>query len=208
VFGRSGHPTWHSGVVCRAVVCITAGATLGCGQSPITQARIERALAPTFAKLVHHQVEWLDLPAVETDDLAVTASCRKLAEKNVGSGEWSCILDWKSPDRQTLRDTYDLFIGTDGCYMATVSGENLGGPTLKASDGRDVRNLLYAFDGCFDTTSLTDSGGDRQGVFTGSARSSSRPHGGPVADRTALRPTRSVAPRHAGCQGWTSEAPR
>jgi hypothetical protein len=38
------------------------------------------------------------------------------------------------------------------CYTATVVGENLGGPTLKASDGRIVRNLMYAFEGCFDTT--------------------------------------------------------
>jgi hypothetical protein len=51
-----------------------------------------------------------------------------------------------------LRDTFDLFVNTDGCYTATVSGENLGGPTLTTSDGRHVRNLLYTFDGCFDTT--------------------------------------------------------
>lgn len=62
------------------------------------------------------------------------------------------MLIWRSPDRQTLRDTYDLLVATDGCYTATVTGESLGGPVLKTSDGRDVRNLLYTFDGCFDTT--------------------------------------------------------
>jgi hypothetical protein len=36
--------------------------------------------------------------------------------------------------------------------MATASGESLGGPMLKSEDGRAVRNLLYAFEGCFDTT--------------------------------------------------------
>jgi hypothetical protein len=52
-----------------------------------------------------------------------------------------------------LRDAYDLFVGTDGCYTATVdvTEGHLGGPTVKSSDGRDVRNLLYAFEGCFDT---------------------------------------------------------
>ena len=43
-------------------------------------------------------------------------------------------------------------VNTDGCYSATVSGESLGGPTLRTPDGRSVRNLLYAFEGCFDTT--------------------------------------------------------
>jgi hypothetical protein len=37
-------------------------------------------------------------------------------------------------------------------YTATTSAESIGGPVLKAEDGREVRNLLYAFEGCFDTT--------------------------------------------------------
>jgi hypothetical protein len=59
---------------------------------------------------------------------------------------------WCAPDQQPLRDTFDLFVMTDGCYTATVSGEKLGGPTLRASNGNPVRTLLYTFDGCFDTT--------------------------------------------------------
>jgi hypothetical protein len=51
-----------------------------------------------------------------------------------------------------MSDTYDVSVSTDGCYTATVDGEQLGGPAIKASDGSDVRNLLYAFEGCFDTT--------------------------------------------------------
>jgi hypothetical protein len=137
-------------------VTLAIGATslmLGCQQTPITSTRLETALAPTFARLVHLQVSRLGLPTVAAADLAVTAACRKLAGGTIGSGEWTCTLDWKSPDRQTLRDAYDLFVGTDGCYMATAAGENFGGPTVKSADGRDVRNLLYSFDGCFDTTS-------------------------------------------------------
>jgi hypothetical protein len=59
---------------------------------------------------------------------------------------------WQGPDRRRLRDTYELFVTTDGCYMATASVEALGGPVLRAENGREVRNLLYAFEGCFDTT--------------------------------------------------------
>ena len=48
------------------------------------------------------------------------------------------------------RDVYDLFVTPDGCYAATAEGESLGAPTITAPDGRRVRNLLYAFEGCFD----------------------------------------------------------
>jgi len=88
------------------------------------------------------------MPASE---FAVNAHCRKPAGgDNLGSGEWTCTLVWKGPDKQALTDAYDLFVTPEGCYTATVATENLGGPTLKAKDGRDVRNLLYAFEGCFD----------------------------------------------------------
>jgi hypothetical protein len=134
------------------LTAMTAFAVLGCGASPITPARIEGAIAPTFANLVHIQVSWLGLPPMAASDFGVKASCRKLSGDEGGSGEWGCTVVWQGPFGQPLRDSYDLFVATDGCYMATVSGESLGGPTLRASDGREVRNLLYAFEGCFDTT--------------------------------------------------------
>ena len=129
-------------------VCI---ALAGC-TSPITPTRIERALETTFANLVELQVARLRLPPIAAPDFAVTAICRKpAARSNAGAGDWTCALVWQGPNRQTLRDTYDLFVATDGCYTATVAGESLGGPILRASDGSDVRNLLYSFEGCFDT---------------------------------------------------------
>jgi hypothetical protein len=139
----------HCGLVLTMTVAVAAS---GCGSSPITPPRLESSIARTFANLVQVQVSWLGLPAMTATDFDVTASCRKLSGGTAGSGEWLCTLVWKGPERQTLRDAYDLFVATDGCYMALVAGESLGGPTLKAKDGRDVRNLLYAFDGCFDTT--------------------------------------------------------
>ena len=139
-------------VALRSMLAAATVAAAGCGSSPITSARIERAIAPTFANLVQVQVSWLGLAPMAASEFGVTAACRKLSGSNIGSGEWVCTLLWRGPDRQALRDTYDLFVATDGCYMATVASESLGGPTLKKSDGSDVRNLLYAFDGCFDTT--------------------------------------------------------
>ena len=76
-------------------------------------------------------------------DFAVTAICRKQpTAADAGAGEWVCTLVWQGPDRRTLRDTYDLYVGTDGCFTATVSGESLGGPTLRAADGRDGREIF------------------------------------------------------------------
>lgn len=127
-------------------------AAVGCGQSPITPVRIENAIEPTFGNLVRLQISWLGLPPIAAPDSGATASCRKLTGGKTGAGEWVCNVAWLGPDRQTLRDRYELFVGTDGCYTATVEGKSLGGPRLKTSDGRDVRNLLFAFEGCFDTT--------------------------------------------------------
>src|SRR5262249_59258415 len=113
---------------------------------------IERAIEGTFANLVQVQVSWLSLPPMAASEFEVTAACSKPTPDNsAGAGEWVCRMRWLSPDRQTLRDTLDLFVTTDGCYSATPEGEHLGGPTLKDSSGADVRNLLYSFEGCFDT---------------------------------------------------------
>ena len=125
----------------------------GCGGSPITAARIQTAVETTFANLVELQVSLLKLPPMRAPELAVTAICRNLLTgKDSGSGEWTCALVWQGPGREMLRDTYDVFVATDGCYTARVSGETLGGPTIKSPDGRAVKNLLYTFEGCFDTT--------------------------------------------------------
>jgi hypothetical protein len=135
-----------------ALLMTTTIAMSGCGSSPITSDRVEVAIEATFANLVQLQVSVLGLPSLSASDVGVTASCRKVAGGNIGAGDWMCTLVWLGPDRQTLRDAYDLLVATDGCYTATIEGSNLGGPTLKTSDGRDVRNLLFTFDGCFDTS--------------------------------------------------------
>jgi hypothetical protein len=139
-----------------ALAAVTTVAVFGCGPSPITSARIEGAIAPTFANLIQIQLSRVGLPPVAASDIKVTPSCHRLISGSgtAGSGDWVCTLDWYGPNHQPLRDTYDLSVGTDGCYTATVDGAeaHLGGPTLKTSGGINVRNLLYTFEGCFDTT--------------------------------------------------------
>jgi len=139
-------------IAAAALVMIT-----GCGRSPITAQRIERAIAPTFANLLHLQVPSMGLPAMAASEFAPSASCRKVgasgaAPSHSGSGDWICTIQWRGPGQRPLRDVYDLFVMTDGCYTATVEGESLARPVLTTKDGREVRNLLYVFEGCFDTT--------------------------------------------------------
>lgn len=144
-------------VVRGALAAVAIGPVFGCGSSPITSTRIESSIETTFANLVELQVSRLRLSPMKASDFAVRAACRKqAAESNAGAGDWVCALAWQGPDRRTLRDTYDLFVATDGCYTASLEGETFGGITLKAADGSDVKNLLYTFEGCFDVSASGD----------------------------------------------------
>ena len=100
----------------------------------------------------------LKLPEIDRAVLRSTAQCQKVgapARETRGAGDWTCTILWSSPgQRIPLRDTYDPSVSPDGCYTATADGSeaHIGGPTLTARDGATITNLLYAFEGCFDTT--------------------------------------------------------
>jgi ABC-2 type transport system permease protein len=141
---------------------LLAALAAGCGASRqrqgVTQARLEQAVAPTFANLVHVQEERLGLPPVDAASLDTTASCKKVGASGdtTGAGTWRCTITWHAPRRRApLVDGYEVSVRTDGCYTATVDGAeaHMGGPVLETRGGASVRNLLYAFDGCFDTAS-------------------------------------------------------
>lgn len=110
-------------------------------------------MSRTFANLVHSQLSRMGLTAVPVSQLRVTTSCYRVGGGQSGAGEWGCTVVWAGPRGDILRDGYEVTAGANGCYTATLSSAEaqLGGPTVTASDGRQVRNLLYAFDGCFDT---------------------------------------------------------
>jgi len=142
----------HRTLFILAAVTMSIVASACTAVSPITRGRVEAAMATTFGNMVHLQVSRMGLASMSAADFAVKTTCQpRMSGQNAGSGEWLCAIAWQGPDRQPLRDTYDLLVTTDGCYTATVEGDTLGGPTLRSRDGRDVRNLLYTFEGCFDT---------------------------------------------------------
>jgi ABC-2 type transport system permease protein len=134
----------------------------------VTAARIEQAFAPTFGNLVHLQRGRLKLPEIDRAVLQAAARCQKVAPASTaslagapmsrdarGAGDWTCTVSWTSPGRRVaLRDTYDLTVTPEGCYTATAdsSEAHIGGRTLTARDGTTLTNLLYTFEGCFDTT--------------------------------------------------------
>ena len=95
-----------------------AGRQSAAAALPITPARIESAIAPTFANLVQTQVSWLGLPPMRRRSSAARRAAASCHRRRSGAGEWICTLVWMGPHRQTLRDTYDLFVATDGCYTA------------------------------------------------------------------------------------------
>ena len=146
----------------KSVAWFALAVTAACGPSPITTERLERSVGPTFNNLVRAQLDRMGFTPPTAGGLAVIAACQKVATgsgtagsfENRGSGEWQCAIDWHTANGQTLRDTYDLAVGADGCYAATIDGaeSQVGGPTVQTRDGRTVRNLLYTFEGCFDTT--------------------------------------------------------
>ena len=137
---------------------------LACRQGGgVTGPRLEAALGATFANLVHLQLGALGLPSLPAGALRVRTTCRKIGAEaaSSGAGDWSCSLFWFGPDRRgksveartPLEDVFEVSVGADGCYTATAGAEShLGGPTLQAASGATVVNLVYAFDGCFDTT--------------------------------------------------------
>ena len=133
-------------------VCVIAGfaAMAACGGSAVIENRLERAVEPAFANLVQVQLSRMGLRDIPASALRVAASCYRVGGGS-GAGEWSCTVVWSGPNGATLRDNYDLVVGANACYTATLGGAEaqLGGPIVTASDGRSIRNLVYAFDGCF-----------------------------------------------------------
>ena len=138
---------------CPLITIVVAAALAGCGASAVTEDRVERAIAPVFANLVHVQLQRMGLPDMPVSALRTTASCYRLGGGHEGTGDWACMVVWSGPNGTTLRDSYEVTVNANACFTATLSGSaeaQLGGPVVTTQEGRPVRNLLYAFDGCFD----------------------------------------------------------
>ena len=107
------------------IAVMTAVTMVGCGPSPITSARIEKAIARTFANLVQVQISRLGLPSMAASDFGVTASCRRLLSgSDTGAGEWGCTLVWHGPELQPLQDAYTTSSSAPTAATPLPSTEN------------------------------------------------------------------------------------
>jgi ABC-2 type transport system permease protein len=147
----------HGVSTCARLAGLLVAVLNGCGSGGIAADRVENAVKSTFSNLIHLQRSMLGVPPIEPSALRSYVTCHRVGPgADVrGAGNWRCTVAWSYPgSRGPLRDTYELSVTMDGCYTATADAAegHIGGQTIKARDGASVANLLYAFDGCFDTT--------------------------------------------------------
>jgi hypothetical protein len=144
---------WGAVAVIAAVLLTVSG----CGSSGITSARLNRAVAPTFANLYVLQ-QSLRGRRVTAASLNSKADCARGGPETADSGagnDWACTVTWfNTGPNIAATASYQVHVQTNGCYTADGDGPaDLNGQQLiTAADGATVTNPLWEFDGCFDTT--------------------------------------------------------
>jgi hypothetical protein len=119
----------------------------------ITRARIEAAIAPTFANLYVQQSAILDVPGISANRVAAHATCDKGGPKvaDVGAGsDWICTITFNDQTGTPQSGKFELQVHSNACYTAAGPTKLIGLQTITDSYGRDVTNPVFEFDGCFD----------------------------------------------------------
>lgn len=139
-----------------AVALVAALATVASGsRSPVTRARLERALPPTFARLYLQQARLLGRRGLTVASLDAKASCDKGGpdKPDLGPGsDWICMMSWNDPN-VPLPDgaaKFELNVHANGCYTAGGPSKYVGTLQIADARGRQVDNPVFEFDGCFD----------------------------------------------------------
>jgi ABC-2 type transport system permease protein len=126
-------------------------ATSGCATTGVTAARIERSIAPTYARMYRWKQRLLH--ASTSRPLGVRAQCARgdadTPDRGAG-GNWTCAITFLIAGPGTpVRVVYDMTVRPDGCWTTEGGPPELGGQTIKSSAGPTVPNPIYAIDGCF-----------------------------------------------------------
>lgn len=140
-----------SRIVGLGLVAVVALILTGCSPD-ITQARVDKAVGPTFATLYKLQQSLLGQPPVVNPE--APAQCQRTGRgvPNNGAGDdWICQLPLTVNGQFQSTFIYDLEVRADGCYVANGSPSVVGGAMLTTPAGADKVNPLFEFDGCFDT---------------------------------------------------------
>lgn len=137
-----------------AGLAITAAGSLsGCGHPDVTKARLERALAPTFANLYVRRAAILGEPNVTVASVGPSADCDRGGPKvaDVGPGpDWICMITFRDDKGQEQTGKFEVQAKADATYVAGGPSKLIGQATLTDKTGKDVPNPLFEFDGAFD----------------------------------------------------------
>jgi hypothetical protein len=123
--------------------------------STVTRPRLERSLTTTFANLYVDQarLQGRDITAVS---LHAKAMCDKAGAENedVGpGGDWNCLMSWTDHEVPMPPEGYGKFelnVHSNDCYTAGGPSKLTGFLTMTDTQGREVTNPVFEFDGCFD----------------------------------------------------------
>lgn len=143
-------------VATAAVAAAAIAALTGVGGPDITKARLEHAIAPTFANLYVQRAAILGQPGVTVASIAASADCDRGGPKvpDVGPGaDWICMINFRDEQRQQQSGKFEVHAKADATYVAGGPSKLVGLATLTDKAGHDVPNPVFEFDGAFDPDS-------------------------------------------------------
>ncbi|MGW5475364.1 hypothetical protein [Streptomyces sp. NPDC004008] len=124
------------------------------GTPDITKARVEQALAPTFANLYVQQAAILGIPGITVSGIDASAHCDRGGPKvaDVGSGtDWICMVTFHDDTHQVQTGKFELQIRADSTYVAGGPSKLIGLATITdKKTEKDVPNPVFEFDGTLD----------------------------------------------------------
>ncbi|GAA4261517.1 hypothetical protein [Dactylosporangium darangshiense] len=141
-----------------AVLAVAAvfAATAGRGGADITKPRLERAIAPTFANLYVQRAAILGESGVTVASIGASAMCDRGGPKvpDVGPGpDWICMITFTDDHGQRQEGKFEVQAHADATYVAGGPSKLVGLATIADTNGNDVTNPVFEFDGAFDSDS-------------------------------------------------------
>lgn len=141
-----------------AVLAVTAvfAATAGRGGEDITKARLERAIAPTFADLYVQRSAILGKTGVTVASINAHAVCDRGGPKVADTGpgpNWTCMITFTDDAGQPKEGKFEVKASADATYVAGGPSKLVGLATITDTHGNDVTNPAFEFDGAFDPDS-------------------------------------------------------
>jgi hypothetical protein len=123
--------------------------------STITQPRLDRSVATSFANAYSQEAVLIGHRGISPSSLHAKTMCDKgpgLPQNGPGTG-WICLTSWTDPNVPMPPTGYgklEVSVHSNGCYTVSSPSTLIGYQTINDSRGRTVNNPAYEFDGCLD----------------------------------------------------------